>query len=310
MIDSALIEHAHSIKIEDEIARRGIRLQGRVERTGPCPVCGGIDRFSINTKKQIFNCRGCAKGGDVIALVMHVDDIEFRDAVELLACAGPRESIYNPVLANTAHAQLLPDDAKQLWADRIWREAVPIIGTSGEQYLIGRGININDVPEQGGLRFHPRCPWESQTLPVVIARFTEVLTNEPRGIWRRPIDGQKPKSLGGMGGSCIRLWPDDCVEQGLVIGEGVETVLSAASRVHRGTLLQPAWACASAGNLGAFPVLSGISGLTIIADNDANGAGQSHAQECARRWVDAGVEVEILIPETTGQDFNDLGRPQ
>jgi hypothetical protein len=38
------------------------------EWVGPCPKCG-TDRFSINTSKQIFNCRGCSAGGDAIALV-------------------------------------------------------------------------------------------------------------------------------------------------------------------------------------------------------------------------------------------------
>ena len=60
-------------------------MKGRAERAGPCPHCGGTDRFSINTKKQVWNCRGCAKGGDVIALVRHVDGIGFAETVEKLS---------------------------------------------------------------------------------------------------------------------------------------------------------------------------------------------------------------------------------
>ena len=30
----------------------------KTEFAGPCPHCGGTDRFSINTKDQVFNCRG------------------------------------------------------------------------------------------------------------------------------------------------------------------------------------------------------------------------------------------------------------
>ena len=47
---------------------RGIKLRGKVERVGPCPNCGGHDRFAINIRKQVWNCRGCHKGGDRIAL--------------------------------------------------------------------------------------------------------------------------------------------------------------------------------------------------------------------------------------------------
>jgi hypothetical protein len=53
------IESARSVRIEDVVARSGIKLRGRVDRCGPCPRCGGTDRFSINTKKQCWNCRHC-----------------------------------------------------------------------------------------------------------------------------------------------------------------------------------------------------------------------------------------------------------
>jgi hypothetical protein len=78
------VEKARAVHIEDEIARRGIKLRGRIDREGSCPVCGGEDRFSINTKKQVWNCRGCAKGGDVIDLVEHLDGVDFRHACETL----------------------------------------------------------------------------------------------------------------------------------------------------------------------------------------------------------------------------------
>jgi CHC2 zinc finger len=79
------LEEARAIRIEDEAARRGIKLRGVNERSGPCPACGGEDRFSINIKKQLWNCRGCQTGGDVIALVRHLDGVSFEDALEMLA---------------------------------------------------------------------------------------------------------------------------------------------------------------------------------------------------------------------------------
>ena len=79
---------ALAVRIEDEIARRGIKLRGGVDRCGPCPRCGGTDRFSINTKKQVFNCRGF-EGGDVIALVQHIDGSDFKKAVATLVGPAP-----------------------------------------------------------------------------------------------------------------------------------------------------------------------------------------------------------------------------
>jgi Toprim domain len=191
------------------------------------------------------------------------------------------------------------------FAERIWREAHAIAGTAGEAYFNRRGIDLTGVPDFGGLRWHPKCPWERGTTACVVARFTDVITGEPRGIHRRPIDGRKPMTLGPMAGCGIRLWPDEVVTTGLVLGEGV--VAAAATRiVHRNTMLSPTWAAGSAGNMRDFPVLDGIEALTLLVDHDVSGTGQKAAAECARRWIDAGRKVECLTPRELGLDFNDI----
>jgi hypothetical protein len=83
------IVKARAVKIEDEIARRNIELTGNgAERVGPCPICNtGTDRFSINTRKQKWNCRQCKKKsdkGDVIGLVQWLDDCDFMTACTTL----------------------------------------------------------------------------------------------------------------------------------------------------------------------------------------------------------------------------------
>src|ERR1700733_11336748 len=84
---------AREVRIEDELARRGIRLRGKNERCGPCPKCGGDDRFSINIAKQVFNCRGCEIGGDVIDLVEHLDGVDFTTACVTLTGNDPTPKI-------------------------------------------------------------------------------------------------------------------------------------------------------------------------------------------------------------------------
>jgi hypothetical protein len=90
MIPSEQIDRARAVRLEDEISRRGIKLRGRNgSLEGPCPVCGGTDRFAINTKKPAFNCRKCGiKGGDAIALTMALDACDFMGAVATLAGKG------------------------------------------------------------------------------------------------------------------------------------------------------------------------------------------------------------------------------
>ena len=77
--------------------------------------------------------------------------------------------------------------------------------------------------------------------------------------------------------------------EGLHIAEGLETAL--AAHVDRPP--------ADAGRpdptslMASFPILGGIEALTIIADHDANGAGERAAAEVASRWREAGKEARV-----------------
>jgi phage/plasmid primase-like uncharacterized protein len=83
------VERARAVPIERELDRRGVQLDGKIEKCGPCPVCGGDDRFSINVKKRVWNCRQCGVGGDVIKLVEHLDGCEFIAACTTLTGEPP-----------------------------------------------------------------------------------------------------------------------------------------------------------------------------------------------------------------------------
>jgi hypothetical protein len=269
----------------------------------PCPVCGP-EREGEAAKRKVM--RTWSIGGDRISL--HC----VRCGVEgWVAPDG-----FTPRPSGTHSPEEHVDDSdeererqrKLEAAARIWREALHIEGTPGALYFYKRGIDLTLLPDFGGLRWHPKCPWQGGPTGCVIARFTDAVTAEPRGIWRRPIKkGEKPRSLGPMAGCVIRLWPDAEVSTGLVLGEGIETTLAAALHItHHGTLLQPAWAAGNAGSMADLPVLPGIEALTLLVDNDANGAGQRAAAECARRWIAAGREVVRLTPKIVGYDFNDI----
>jgi len=86
----AWVSRARAVPIEAAAANFGIELKGRgTHRAGPCPVCGGVDRFSLNVKKQLFHCRGCQRAGDVIALVEYLDNCDFQHACEVLTGEPP-----------------------------------------------------------------------------------------------------------------------------------------------------------------------------------------------------------------------------
>jgi hypothetical protein len=195
----------------------------------------------------------------------------------------------------------------------IWSVSRPLRGTPALVYLQSRGISLQKLPEGIGeaLRWHPSCPWEGGRHGAMVPLMTDAITGEPRAIHRTAItsQGQKAgkKMLGPSGGCVVRLWPDETVTTGIVLGEGIETTLAAATRLNqKGTALIPAWAACSAGAMAKFPVLPGIETLTLLVDNDASGAGQRAAMECSGRWTMADREVIRLIPDHPGEDFNDV----
>jgi phage/plasmid primase-like uncharacterized protein len=337
------VEAARAVSIVAEADRRGIKLRrcGH-ELIGPCPRCGGRDRFSINASKNCWNCRQCKPAtvtGDVIGFVMWLDGVEFpRAVVQLADERAPRRQVSN--VARVRH--LTRDDADRIrFALRFWQEAVPITGTIGEVYF-RRWRGIAELPPDAHevLRFHPRCRFgPGNAEACILALYRDGLTDEPTGVHRIAIgkDGKLigRKALGRKQGSAVKLWGDAEIGTALIVGEGIETVLSAATRVtHRGTRLQPAWSLIDAPNLKAFPFrsaeeakafdkgeiafpIAGIEFLTILADHDEakrrkDGTlwypGQEAARTCAKRWAAAGIEAEVLTPDRVGSDFNDLSK--
>ena len=60
--------------------------QSGINYKGLCPFHGEkTPSFYINTSKQIYKCFGCGEGGDVINFIMKIENLEFMDAVKLLA---------------------------------------------------------------------------------------------------------------------------------------------------------------------------------------------------------------------------------
>jgi ribosomal protein L37AE/L43A len=139
------------------------------EHVGPCPVCGGKDRFSVNVKKQLWNCRGCGKGGDTIALVRHVDGVTFAQAVERLT--GQQWMPMRTTLHRREPDDRKGDNPNGEFALRIFDGAGPILharAESAKRYLVHwRNIDIDQIPDLDDvLRFEPRCPFNGDSCPV------------------------------------------------------------------------------------------------------------------------------------------------
>jgi hypothetical protein len=171
------------------------------------------------------------------------------------------------------------------------------------------------LPDDAPIRFHPRSVLGSgpskRTLPALLARMSDPLTGDARGVVRIYVhpeghgkaDGVLVKPMLGPAG-VVRLVPDEEVGESLGVAEGIETSLA----VMQMGGWRPVWSCVTAGGISTFPVVPGITSLTIFADTGA--AGESAAEECARRWCDAGREVEILTPPDGVSDWLDQFRAE
>ena len=99
MSDDPRIALAHQVpmlELVDRLAIPGLVRTGG-ELVGPCPGCGGKDRFSINPRKDVIFCRRCDAKGDQIALVQLVLGLDFMAALEWLV--GARQELTPQQLA-------------------------------------------------------------------------------------------------------------------------------------------------------------------------------------------------------------------
>jgi hypothetical protein len=199
-------------------------------------------------------------------------------------------------------------------ADRIaaaitlWKTAIDPRGTRVERYLATRGLDLPDDIAGRVARYHDACPWRAEDglierRPAMLTAFRAIADDRLVAVHRTALtdDGRKidRRMLGPVAGAAIKIDADIDVEQGLTICEGFETGLAGRELGFR-----PVWALGSAGAIAAFPVLSGIEALTILAETDDSGANAKAVRACGSRWAAADREVIVATPRMTG-DMND-----
>ncbi len=190
--------------------------------------------------------------------------------------------------------------SKTEYAQRIWDESVPYLDTPAWNYLMSRGLSPINTR---ALRYHPACPFKGETVPAMVAAMVDTRTNEFQGVHRTRLNPKDKAMLGPSRGAVVKLSSDDDVTIGLHICEGIETGISLLNMGFA-----PMWVCLSAGGIANFQVLPGIETLTIFADNDPNQTGQNAAVMCGQRWRDAGREVSVFAPKSSGADFAERGQ--
>jgi phage/plasmid primase-like uncharacterized protein len=323
-LDAADISAAEAVSVANIAMERGFRFDRKGNHAGPCPKCGGRDRFSISIRKGAFLCRQCFPkgGGGAIRLVMFLDNVGFREAVETLIGN-------NDIPVATSKNILIParnsadDERNQRFALELWREADRADATPVAIYLTRRGLY---PPSPDVIRFHPCCPFGQDangrtiTTPAMLALVRNIVSNEPQAIHRTALDGcgnkiefigqdGKPRSrmaLGSIHGGAVKLTDDAGVTKAVGIGEGIETSLSLQQLPE--WFSSPVWSLLSKNGVRDFPVLSGVETLMVGVDHDVKQDGQKAATAVAARWRAVGREVLLAWPSSPGDDINDVVR--
>jgi hypothetical protein len=330
---------AREADILDVARRHGVL--GRLKKVGaefvgPCPNCGGEDRFAINPgkvgkngKPGLFVCRRCGEGGDAVDLEQFLSGTKFPDAVKDLTGA--------PIVEED------PGEAARRvrkWA--FYREVIeetvfglrPILGSPGEAYLRDERAIDTSLPiirqaleTVAAVGWHPSVyfgqpdPSEpfhelhGRRLGCIVGIMTDPATGERLGPIARTylLDGKKigkAKTLKRAEAEqlgVVRVSPDSDIRR-LGVATGFETALAL---LEMGGV--PVWSTGTDGIMRIFPVIDDVSELLIAADNDARRPGERGASELAgrvlrARWLGAGRKAQIFMPPGFKTDFNDVLR--
>ena len=288
----------------EEVCRRYLP-NGR--RLGRYWICGDLDgargrslfvRLSGSGKPGGWTDAATGQHGDLLDLIRH------RSGAPTLRAALDEARAFLALPAARSTVSDAPYDGAQA-ARRLWRRCRAIDGSHAERYLHARGLSRCRF---AALRYHPELRYREgatvRRLPALVAAVTGS-DGAITGVQRTWLDPRSPakadvaaprKALGRIHGLAVRFGnPSD--DAALVVGEGIETVLSLVTAVPEIT----AAAALSAGSLGAFAPPAGIARLVIARDNDEDGA--LAAERLARRSARAGVAATVIAP--VGNDFND-----
>ena len=292
------------------LATLGVDRRYLRNKHGPCPACGGTDRFRWDDKNGdgTFYCSQCGAGSGV-DLLMRVRSLSFSQAARLV----------EQVIFDTSSSFLGRDDIPAAPPQRseaaisdavnaLWRRASPLrTGDPVDLWFRHRGIHLPIPPSslRTAMWLRHRGP-PLAFYPAMLAQLTDP-TGTPVTIHRTwltatgtkaPVDPVRMFCPGKVPpASAVRLAPHGPI---LGVAEGIETALAAQQLFGF-----PVWACLTAGRLKTFQPPVGTQRLIVCADNDAHGTGQRVAYALASSLTPR-LPVEVRIPENADTDWNDV----
>ena len=138
-----------------------IKSKGNGEYCGPCPTCGGRDRFLVWPEHPSgatggrFLCRGCGVQGDAVEFLRTFRGMSYREACEALRIEPNRHNRH--VIANSAARKEWAPDPERLpsagWMERaaasVRECAAGVESGDGLKSLYARGLTVETAHTLG-----------------------------------------------------------------------------------------------------------------------------------------------------------------
>lgn len=281
----------------------GIDRRFLSRKNGPCPMCGGKDRwrFTDLKGKGTWYCNQCL-GGNGVALALKYTKLPFREVAERI------ERLLGEVAIDPIRTERSDRD-NRAFLNRLWMapSGAPIrVDDPVDRWLRGRAVGMQSYPKclRACMRVRhsgPPVSWHHAMLAMVSDPSGKPATIHktyltPDGK-KAAVDKVRMFCAGTVpAGGAVRLTPPAEV---LGIAEGIETAFAAA--VLFGI---PTWAALNAGGLEKFEPPPETKRLVIFGDNDVNGVGQRATYALAARMASR-IDVEPRIPAQANSDWND-----
>lgn len=138
------------------------------EHAGPCPWCGGKDRFRVwpkSGKHGRFWCRQCGRSGDAITLLRDLKGISYQEAAETLGLKPQHPGPYRM----KSGTPLGPPPAS--WQERAWALSEESIA----HLWSGRGLRARKWLNERGL--------DDETINLASLGYNPADRHEDGGLW-------------------------------------------------------------------------------------------------------------------------------
>jgi putative DNA primase/helicase len=299
--------HAANGKWRGILLELGLPAQSLNGKHGPCPMCGGTDRFRWDNAegRGTYFCTHCG-AGDGMDLAVKYTDQPFQEVASridvLLGNIKFEPDKPKPVLSEEQRRDALRDT---------WKASSPVTpGDLAHRYLESRGVD--QVIYAKSLRFSPALrDGDGGVRPCMIAlvgrhgepKFDTMHRTflKPDGSGKAEMPSPRKLMAGELpDGACVML--SDWTGSGaLGIAEGIETAMSASA-----IFSMPVWAAINATNLAKWVPPEGCDEVAVFGDNDPKFGGQAAAFKLAHKLACKGLHVTVHIPERVGTDWNDV----